>query len=404
MRKPRRIRRGNAAAAAVGGLFLIISPIMLFGGVGTPPLSSFFWNAANVSARLAVGDLLPSSEKPAQIEAFSEEAVPALAAVGRDNLSPFSVDDTNMLSRGALEMPSSANEEAYVPERSGDPGPEPYPDSLESRDGVITAVAYEKFSGESYVNLNGGGQIRNVTSLSNQIIFEESQKLPEFEVKAGGGPQILIMHTHTTESYEPYERNFFDASFTSRTTDESMSVVAVGNEITRQLENAGYEVIHDKTLHDHPSYNGSYDRSRETVKGMLEEYPSIKVVLDIHRDAMIKENGERIAPTAQINGRNAAQIMIISGCDDGTMNYPDYLQNLRFTSLLQQRLETDWEGLTRPVLFDYRKYNQDLTAGSILVEVGSHANSIEQAIYSGELVGKSLVNLFDGLEGESEGD
>jgi stage II sporulation protein P len=131
-----------------------------------------------------------------------------------------------------------------------------------------------------------------------------------------------------------------------------------------------------------------------TVKKILEENPSIKIVLDIHRDAIEKADGCRVAPTTEINGKSAAQVMIICGCDDGTMNMPNYMKNFRFASLVQQQMESDYPTLTRPVLFDYRKYNQDLTTGSILVEVGGHANSIDQAIYSGELIGKSLANAL----------
>ena len=135
-----------------------------------------------------------------------------------------------------------------------------------------------------------------------------------------------------------------------------------------------------------------------TVQKILEENPSIKIVLDIHRDAIERESGERIAPVAEIDGKNAAQVMIISGCDDGTMGMPNYLKNFRFASLLQQQLESDYQGLTRPILFDYRKYNQDLTTGSILIEVGGHANSVDQAVYSGELIGRSLAKCFSGEE------
>lgn len=204
------------------------------------------------------------------------------------------------------------------------------------------------------------------------------------------------MHTHETESYEPYTRDFYDSSFTSRTTDDSMNMAAVGDKIAEQLEGAGIGVIHDVTKHDYPSYNGSYDRSRVTALDILAENPSIKVVLDIHRDAIERPDGTRIAPTVEINGKNAAQVMIISGCDDGTMGMPNYMKNFRFASALQQQLEEDFPGLTRPVLFDYRQYNQDLTTGSILIEVGGHANSIDEALYSGELIGRALADLFSG--------
>ena len=126
----------------------------------------------------------------------------------------------------------------------------------------------------------------------------------------------------------------------------------------------------------------------------MKKYPSIKICLDIHRDGIQREDGTRIAPVTQIDGKQAAQIMIISGCDDGTMGMPNYLQNFSFACKLQSQIESDNNGLTRPVLFDYRHYNQDLTTGSLLIEVGSHGNSLDQVQYSGELIGKSLVRLF----------
>ncbi len=119
-------------------------------------------------------------------------------------------------------------------------------------------------------------------------------------------------------------------------------------------------------------------------------------MLDIHRDGIEREDGTRLSPVAEINGKKAAQIMIISGCDDGTMNMPDYLKNFHFASHLQSKLESNYKGLTRPVLFDYRFYNQDLTTGSLLIEVGSHGNSLDQVKYSGELIGKVLAQIIQG--------
>ena len=164
-----------------------------------------------------------------------------------------------------------------------------------------------------------------------------------------------------------------------------------------QLEAQGIGVIHATDIHDYPSYNGSYGRSRETIQAILNENPTIKVVLDIHRDAIANETGG-YQPYVEIDGKEASQVMIISGCDDGTMGMPNYLHNFRFASYLQQQLESDYPGLTRPILFDYRKYNQDLTTGSLLIEVGSHCNTLEQAQYSGSLIGASLARALNSLK------
>jgi stage II sporulation protein P len=169
--------------------------------------------------------------------------------------------------------------------------------------------------------------------------------------------------------------------------------VAVGDVIAEKLQEAGIAVIHDTTVHDYPSYNGAYERSAETVKAILAEYPSIRVVLDIHRDA-IGTDTSISQPIAEINGKEAAQVMIISGCDDGTMDMPNYMLNFRFACRLQEQMESMYPGLTRPILFDYRKYNQDLTTGSLLIEVGSHGNTYEQAIYAGALLGDALAQVL----------
>ena len=392
-KKKSRLRTAVAVIA-----FILLLPFMIAAAAASVPSAEqtvFF--AASASAFLSAGDIFP--DKPVTAEAAADvtaDAVTESSDVHSAEIAhmAFSVDDSDMLSYGVPLFPNSTDEERVVPEGSYDVGPEPYPESLDSHDGVIASICYGNFTGDNYIDLDIAGQVRNITSVSNETLLAESRMFPDFKIEKNGEPQILIMHTHTTESYEPYGRDFYDASFSSRTTDERMNMVAVGNAIAEQLEAAGIGVIHDTTKHDYPSYNDSYDRSRVTVSGILEEYPSIKIVLDIHRDAIERADGERIAPVAVVDGKNAAQVMIISGCDDGTMDMPDYLKNFRFACLLQQEMESLFPGLTRPVLFDYRKYNQDLTTGSILIEVGGHANSIDQAIYSGELIGKALAECF----------
>ncbi len=275
-------------------------------------------------------------------------------------------------------------------------GVKPYPESLDNVSGNVVQTSYGAYGGNKYFNLENSGQVMNNTSITNYNLSQEGKLKPEFKIELNGEPQVLIMHTHTTESFEPYERNFYDSSFNYRTTDSTKNVVMVADEIAKQLEQVGITTIHDSTIHDYPSYNGSYVRSAETVKAILAQYPSIKVVLDVHRDAIISE-GDLMQPVATINGKKAAQVMIISGCDDGTLNMPNYMQNFRLASLFQQKMEGNYSGLTRPIMFDYRKYNQDLTTGSLLLEVGSHGNTIEQARYSGELIGKSIADALVSL-------
>lgn len=280
---------------------------------------------------------------------------------------------------------------ALVPQTAApsDPGPKPYPESWNLTGGKVVPTTYLPYTGERFFSLKKAGQVQNLSHISHEELLAESEKLPDFDIFTNGEPQVLIMHTHTTETFEPYEREAFDAGFNYRTTDPSLNMVMVGEAIAKELQQGGIGVIHDATIHDYPSYTGSYERSRATVQAILAEHPSIKVVLDIHRDA-ISRDGTIAQPVIEIDGRKAAQVMIISGCDDGTLGMPDFRKNFRFAALLQQQMETDYPGLTRPILFDYRKYNQDLRTGSLLIEVGSHGNTLDQAAYAGELIGASL--------------
>ena len=263
-----------------------------------------------------------------------------------------------------------------------------------SQSGRIYEETFGTGEGDAYINLPMGGQVRNCTELSNEFVADETTKKSGINVELySDEPQVLIVHTHTSESYEPYEKEWYDESYTSRSFDPDNSVVAVGEAIAEELAAAGISVIHDGTIHD-DIYNGAYSRSLETTLEILSEYPSIKIILDVHRDAIGYEDGSRVSAVAEIEGKKAAQVMIISAADEGSYDIPNYLENLHFACELQQAMESRYNSLTRPVLFQYCQYNQQVSTGSLLLEVGSHGNTVEQAVYSGHLIGKSLAGLL----------
>lgn len=208
-------------------------------------------------------------------------------------------------------------------------------------------------------------------------------------------PAVLIFHTHTTEGYELLDRDWYAADTSSRTSDTSRNVARVGSAIAEELERAGFRTLHDMTVHDE-AYSGAYDRSRKTVESYLRQYPNLSVVLDVHRDAIQENNGTKIKPVVTVDGKKAAQIMIISGAEGGkAVDFPNWRQNLRFALRLQDALETQAPGLTRPLFFCHRKYNMDMTPCSLLVEFGSEANTLEEAVYAGRLFGRALARLLE---------
>lgn len=208
-------------------------------------------------------------------------------------------------------------------------------------------------------------------------------------------PAVLIFHTHTTEGYELLDRDWYAADTTSRTTDTSRNVARVGTAIAEELERAGFRTLHDTTVHD-AAYSGAYDRSRKTVESYLKRYPDLSVVLDVHRDAIQENDGTKIKPVVTVGGKKAAQIMIISGAQGGkVVDFPNWRQNLRFALRLQDACEAQAAGLTRPIFFCHRKYNMDMTPCSLLVEFGSEANTLEEAVYAGRLFGRALAGLLE---------
>ena len=251
-------------------------------------------------------------------------------------------------------------------------------------------------SGQGYIAL-AAGSIKNATDEPDSTIASAAQGALSFTVTPGSpDPQVLILHTHATETYQTWDTPVYDPDFTARTKDTTLNMCAVGEAMTKVLNDAGITTLHDTTLHDSPSYTESYARSAQTARRYLEEYPSIKVVLDVHRDAM--ESGDaRVRPLTMLDGQPTAQVMIIAGCNNGgTVQLPNWRLNLCFAAKWEERMEMLYPGLTRPVLCGYRFYNQDVSPGALLIEIGGHANTVQQAVRAGQYAAKALAALFDG--------
>ncbi len=239
----------------------------------------------------------------------------------------------------------------------------------------------------TYLN-NQSGEKVNIKSLL------QSGKTPKLDVNSSE-PQVLIIHTHATENYMTHNKDYYTDSDLERTKKENESVVGVGAKLKEELEAAGISVIHDKTLHDSPSYSGAYSRSYETASKYLKKNKSIKVVLDIHRDA-IAQGDDIVKPVTEVKGKKAAQVMICVGSETGSVSqFPNWRDNLAFGLKTQQALEVLYPGLARPLYLAYeREYNQSISSGAIIIEFGTNANTFSEAEYSAELVGKALGTVL----------
>ncbi len=211
------------------------------------------------------------------------------------------------------------------------------------------------------------------------------------------GPQILIMHTHGTEAYTMDGEDQYTSSDSYRTTDSSYNMLRVGEEIASVLEEEGFSVIHDTDLYDYPSYTGSYARARAGIQAYLEEYPTISLVLDVHRDALIADDGTTYKVVTTVNGEKTAQVMLVMGTNAGGLDHPNWKGNLSFAIRIQHQLLSIDSTLPRPINLRSSRFNQDLTSGSLLVEVGSCGNTLQEALRGGRLFAQALAaTLKDG--------
>ena len=199
------------------------------------------------------------------------------------------------------------------------------------------------------------------------------------QISLGEGPQILIVHTHGSEAYSQSDGDVYQESDSYRTTDCSHNVVQVGEDVATVFRAHGFQVIHDPTLFDYPAYNGAYERSGAAVTQWLKKYPSIQVVLDVHRDALEGSNGEIYKLVSEEAGQKVAQVMFVLGTDGGGSSHPNWRNNLALAVRLQQNLVRGYSDLARPIVLRNSRYNQQLLPGSLLVEFGGHGNTLSEA-------------------------
>jgi len=233
-------------------------------------------------------------------------------------------------------------------------------------------------------------------------IANRAQKQPDVAALASApvnftlakGPQVLILHSHGSEAYTPTSADTYEESDPYRTTNCNYNVVRVGEEIARIFREQGLEVIHDTTLYDYPSYNEAYDRSLAATERWLSQYPSIQVVLDVHRDALSAEDGTIYKAISPESEGQAAQVMLVVGTD-GTKKHPLWQENLTFAMRIQQQLLDDHNTLARPMVLRASRYNQHLSVGSVLVEVGTHGNTLPEALLGQDSLPKAARRFWN---------
>lgn len=237
--------------------------------------------------------------------------------------------------------------------------------------------------------------VKNSTNFSLDIEKYLSRPLG-FDFERNSEIQVLIVHTHTSESYLTYDEGYYHESFYPRNDDPQRNMLRVGRAVKEGLEAQGIGVVQATEVHDNPAYNGAYDRSYDTIEKYIEMYPNIKVVLDLHRDSIsYTGGGGKVKPTFTYNGEKCAQIMIMAGYDpDGYYDFPFWEDNLTFALKIQDTCEQMYPGMTRPLYFGNFAYNMNINPGSLLIEMGTDVNTLQEAVNTGKLLSNVLAKVL----------
>lgn len=299
-------------------------------------------------------------------------------------------EETEETEREAPETP------AAIPEAEDPEDPANLPAVTTAPDDIIPRTLVP--TSDSGYTQAGGVYIYNTTGMSFDAAALAAAPV-NITLGDPSQPQILIMHTHATEAYTPDGTDIYVQTDNSRTLDNTQNMVRIGEEMKEVFEEMGLSVLHDETPYDYPQYNGAYSRSGAGVESYLEQYPSIRIVLDVHRDALIGEDGTVYKPLTTVDGQDTAQVMLVMGSPEAG-DYPRWMENLTLAIKIQRSMNTLYPTLARPITMRSSSvYNQALTNGSLLVEVGAHGNTLQEAIRGARLFARAAGQVLLELEG-----
>jgi len=315
---------------------------------------------------------------PATVSLLLGGSLPQIAPLPAQSAFPQPTPEPTASPEPAQTPPVPSDLLFFAPGSEASPSPSPIPPA------VTQAPLTYGLDADSIRIQNG-----SVYAIDPAALMDGGLALPE-------DPTVLIVHTHTCESYTPDGDDLYTESEPYRTEDTNYNVVRVGDALEAALKARGISVIHDTAFHDSPSYNGAYGRALETIEKNLAAHPDIAVVIDLHRDALVDADGNTYSTSCLVNGRESAQILLVSGTDSSGLDHPHWQENLAFSFYLQAAMNAKYPGLTRPVDISQYRYNQHATRGSIILEVGCSGNTLQEALYAAELFADVCADVLQG--------
>ncbi len=232
-------------------------------------------------------------------------------------------------------------------------------------------------------------------------------------VERSSGPVILVYHTHDTEAYRAEPGEEYAESGSCRTDDNEYNVYAVGEELCRVLrEEYGVECIHADEKHEKPLITTAYSRSLITARSYLEQYPTLKMFIDLHRDGVPDTGFEDDFIT--VDGVECARMMFVVGTGksgkssqtapdespDTQNDMPDFESNYALALKLTEKLLSVNGRFMRNIRVKSGKYNQQLSSMSMLVEIGHNANTLTQAKNSAAYLARAIAEVCFNKKGQ----
>lgn len=233
------------------------------------------------------------------------------------------------------------------------------------------------------------GKIKVVNETKYSIDIDKLLKEPLKLSSGKTGPQIFVYHTHTTESFLKNISEMNNKSIPSRTSDNRYNVVRVGDALISNLKKYNINVSHNTTVHDR-DYNSSYVKSLSTLTNYVDKYSSLKMTIDLHRDAA---GDNKLRVVKKVNGKDAAQIMFVVGTDSKLAN-SKWRENLKLALKIQSRLNEIAPGLAKPTYISKNRYNQHLTNGSVIIEIGGDGNVIDECVRSTTYLAQAINDVI----------
>ena len=244
----------------------------------------------------------------------------------------------------------------------------------------------------------GDTYIQNSTGIDPDVDKLLAVKLSDrigLEYLSSSAPTVLIIHTHGTEAYSAEGAvSFVEGGEIARSDDKTENVVAVGKALKDRLDELGIKSIHCEILHDRNGYMGAYDAAKETVVRYMGQYPSIKLVIDLHRDGIVRSSGELVRPVTVSDGEAVAQVMCVVGSDWGGEKNEKWEGNLALALQLRRELNSDGENICRPTYLKQSTYNQEIAPFSLLLEIGAAGNYLSEACLAAEKVAEALAKIL----------